>query len=88
LPRLKARLPKPEIYTHLVRAMGCMPPDERLAALRDVAGAAIWWPAAHQCTRESRDAVIAAGFEGECPAFGEALFLALIERPSGGCLHT
>jgi anaerobic selenocysteine-containing dehydrogenase len=122
---LQGTLPEPEIYTRLVRAMGCMPPDDQLAQLRDVAatdraafaqalgellkenpawravapiilyetlgatlpndaaGAAIWWPAAHQCARESRDAVIGAGFEGEGPALGEALFQALIERPSG-----
>lgn len=47
------------------------------------AAAAVWWPAAHRCARESREAVLGAGFEGEDAALGEALFAALVERPSG-----
>jgi anaerobic selenocysteine-containing dehydrogenase len=122
---LAGTLPEPEIYARLVRAMGAMPPDDRLAELREVAatnragygaalgallqedaayrhvapvilyetlgatlpngaaGAAVWWPAAHRCAQESREAVIAAGFEGEGPALGEALFEALLSSPSG-----
>jgi anaerobic selenocysteine-containing dehydrogenase len=122
---LPGTLPEPEIYTRLIRAMGLMPPEERLDELRSLAasdrmafsasfaelmkeaphhrfigpvilyetlgkslpaGAAatsVWWPAAHHCARINRDAVIGAGFEGEGPALGEALFEAMISRPSG-----
>jgi anaerobic selenocysteine-containing dehydrogenase len=47
------------------------------------AATAVWWPAAHNCAKVNRDAVIGAGFEGEGPALGEALFEALVTRPSG-----
>jgi anaerobic selenocysteine-containing dehydrogenase len=47
------------------------------------AATAVWWPAAHHCAKISREAVIGAGFEGEGPALGEALFEAMITRPSG-----
>ena len=47
------------------------------------AATAVWWPAAHHAARVNHDAVIGAGFEGEGPALGEALFEAMITRPSG-----
>jgi anaerobic selenocysteine-containing dehydrogenase len=47
------------------------------------AATAVWWPAAHQCARVNRDAVIGAGFQGEGPALGEALFEAMVSRRSG-----
>ncbi len=54
-----------------------------LALPPGAAATAVWWPAAHHCARTNRDAVIGAGFEGEGPALGEALFEAMITRPSG-----
>ncbi len=50
---------------------------------RGAAATAVWWPAAHHCARVNRDAVIGAGFEGEGPALGEALFEAMITKRSG-----
>lgn len=47
------------------------------------AATAVWWPAAHNCARVNRDAVIGAGFEGDGPALGEALFEAMVTQPSG-----
>lgn len=47
------------------------------------AATAVWWPAAHHCANVNRQAVIGAGFEGEGPALGEALFEAMVTRPSG-----
>ena len=47
------------------------------------AATAVWWPAAHHCARVNRDAVVGAGFDGEGPALGEALFEAMITRRSG-----
>lgn len=47
------------------------------------AATAVWWPAAHHAARVNRDAVIGAGFEGEGPALGEALFEAMITKRSG-----
>ena len=47
------------------------------------ASTAAWWPAAHECARGNREAVLGAGFEGEGAALGEALFEAVISRPSG-----
>ena len=47
------------------------------------AATAVWWPAAHHCARTNRNAVIGAGFEGEGPDLGEALFEAMITQPSG-----
>ena len=47
------------------------------------ASTAAWWPAAHHCAKINRDAVIGAGFVGEGAALGEALFEAVVSRPSG-----
>jgi anaerobic selenocysteine-containing dehydrogenase len=47
------------------------------------AAAAVWWPAAHQCVRQNAKAVMGAGFSGEGFAVGEALFEAMMTRPSG-----
>lgn len=47
------------------------------------AATAVWWPAAHRCAVVNRDAVIGAGFTGEGPELGEALFDAMISRRSG-----
>jgi anaerobic selenocysteine-containing dehydrogenase len=47
------------------------------------AGAALLWGAAHQCAAAYPDAVRRAGFEGEGPALGEALFEGIFGRPEG-----
>jgi anaerobic selenocysteine-containing dehydrogenase len=44
--------------------------------------AAAVWGLAHMCALRSPDAVRAAGFEGEGPALGEALFQAILESPT------
>lgn len=122
---LAGTMPEPDIYARIIRAMGDMPSDDRLARLREIAAndrpafaaafgellseqptyrylapvilyetlgaalppgaaaTAVWWPAAHRCAVENRDAVIGAGFSGEGAALGEALFEAMISRPSG-----
>ena len=122
---LPGTLPEPEIYVRLLRAMGVMPGDDRLAELRNLAktdraafstafaslmseaphykplgpailyetlgqamppgaaATAVWWPSAHHCARLNRDAVIGAGFSGDGPALGEALFDAMVSRRSG-----
>ena len=60
------------LYETLGRAL---PPGAAATAVR--------WPAVHQCARVNRDAVIGAGFQGEGPALGEALFEAMVSRRSG-----
>ena len=45
--------------------------------------AAILWGAAHTCAMTYPESVRRAGFEGEGPALGEALFEALLSRRSG-----
>jgi anaerobic selenocysteine-containing dehydrogenase len=47
------------------------------------AAAALLWGAAHQCAAGNPEAVRGAGFEGEGPALGEALFDAIFSRPEG-----
>jgi anaerobic selenocysteine-containing dehydrogenase len=45
--------------------------------------AALLWGAAHTCAMTYPDAVRRAGFAGEGPTLGEALFEAILSRPSG-----
>ncbi len=45
--------------------------------------AAVLWGAAHTCAMAYPDSVRRAGFEGEGPALGEALFAAILTRRSG-----
>src|SRR5262245_34878344 len=47
------------------------------------AAAALLWGAAHTCAMAYPDSVRRAGFEGEGPALGEALFEAILGRRSG-----
>lgn len=47
------------------------------------AATAVWWPAAHHSAQVNRDAVKGAGFTGEGPALGEALFEAMLSQRSG-----
>jgi anaerobic selenocysteine-containing dehydrogenase len=47
------------------------------------AATSVWWPSAHTCAQVNRDAVKGAGFEGEGPELGEALFEAMVTQPSG-----
>jgi anaerobic selenocysteine-containing dehydrogenase len=47
------------------------------------AAAAVLWNAAHRCARNYPASVRAAGFEGEGPELGEALFDAIVDSPHG-----
>jgi len=49
----------------------------------DNAAAALLWGAAHTCAMAYPDSVRRAGFDGEGPALGEALFEAILTRRSG-----
>lgn len=60
----------------LYRSLGPTLPD-------GAASAALLWAAAHRCAQTFPDSVRRAGFEGEGPALGEALFDAILASPSG-----
>ena len=47
------------------------------------AAAAMLWGAAHQCAAAYPESVRRAGFQGDGPALGEALFEAIFTRPEG-----
>jgi len=60
----------------LYRTLGPTLPD-------GAASAALLWAAAHRCAQNFPDSVRRAGFSGEGPALGEALFDAILASPSG-----
>jgi anaerobic selenocysteine-containing dehydrogenase len=60
----------------LYRTLGPTLPD-------GAASAALLWAAAHRCAPSYPDSVRRAGFAGEGPALGEALFDAILASPSG-----
>jgi anaerobic selenocysteine-containing dehydrogenase len=60
----------------LYRTLGPSLPD-------GAAAAAVLWGRAHQVAAESKDALHAAGFDGEEPILGERLFEAILASPSG-----
>lgn len=60
----------------LYRTLGEALPD-------GLANGAVLWGVAHQCAARYGDSIRRAGIEGEGPMLGEALFQAILERPSG-----
>ena len=65
-------MPLPQFYETLGQTLG-----------EGSAAASLLWGAAHRCAAAYPDAVRRAGFEGEGPALGEALFDAIFGRPEG-----
>ena len=70
-PRLAAIMPV-VLYETLGRSLG-----------EGLEGAALLWGAAQQLASGDEDSVRRAGFEGEGPALGDALFEAILENTSG-----
>jgi anaerobic selenocysteine-containing dehydrogenase len=70
-PKIASLMPV-VLYETLGRTLG----DGRAAA-------ALLWGAAHQCAAAYPEAVRRAGFQGEGPALGEALFEGIFGRPEG-----